>query len=252
MPACELFPLDILATAARIQYPTANYGDLALQKEADMDKIQQCALNFLNLVNSISYVFHVANRNVYVISLDFIEKDFYHLAGFQYLTDISIPKNRKNTLSWVLNKDKPITDAYLGQSRFYKGKPNDEKDIERRIANLRFLEQYLDTDNIICIYSPNAGPKNNSLIKCDYIIESRLPSSSDTVYIFLKHRSGDNSPCAVISFVVRKNVSYGGQALYWMLKDKIENGHRRTLYQHPNYTSEQKGRNELDFLTDLK
>ena len=177
-----------------------------------MDKIQKCALNFLNLVNTTSYVFHLANRHIYIVSLNFTEKDFYHLAGFQYLTDISIPKNRKNTLSWILNENNPVTDKYLAQSRFYRGKPNDEKDIEKRIANLQFLEQYLDEHNIMKIYSPNTGPKNNSLIKCDYIIESRLPSSTDTVYIFLKHRSDSSSPCAVISFVVKKNVSYGGQA----------------------------------------
>lgn len=215
-----------------------------------MDKIQQCAFNFLNLVNTTSYVFHLASRHVYVVSLDFVEKDFYHLAGFQYLTDISIPKNRKNTLSWVLDADKPVTDDYLAQSRFYKGRPNDEKDVEKRIANLQFLEQYLDENNIIRIYSPEAGPKNNSLIKCDYIIESKLPSSPATVYIFLKHRSGTNSPCAVISFVVKKKVSYGGQNLYWMLKDKIKNGNRRTIYQHPSYTSEQKIKNEPTYQMD--
>ena len=213
---------------------------LFYRRKQNMDKIQKCALNFLNLVNTTSYVFHLANRRVYIVSLNFTEKDFYHLAGFQYLTDISIPKNRKNTLSWILNENNPVTDEYLAQSKFYRGKPNDEKDIEKRIANLQFLEQYLDEHNIMKIYSPNTGPKNNSLIKCDYIIESRLPSSTDIVYIFLKHRSDSSSPCAVISFVVKKNVSYGGQALYWMLKDKIKNGHRRTIYQHPNYTPEQK------------
>lgn len=210
-----------------------------------MDNIQKCATRFLNLINTTSYVFHLANHKVHVITLDFREKDFYHLAGFQYLTDINIPKNRKNTLSWILNEQKPITDIYLSKSRFYKGKPRDEKDIEKRIANLCFLEQYLDEDNFIRIYSPNINTKNNSLIKCDYIIESKLPSSHTTVYIFLKHRSDIKSPCAVISFIVKKNVTYGGQNLYWMLKDKIINGNRTTIFQHPNYTNEQKVKNEF-------
>ncbi len=210
-----------------------------------MDNIQKCATHFLNLINTTSYVFHLANRNIRVISLDFIAKDFYHLAGFQYLTDISIPKNRKKTISWILNNEKPITDDFLAKSKFYKGKPSDEKDIEKRIANLCFLEQYLDEDNFIRIYTPNISAKSNSLIKCDYIIESQLPSLHTTVYIFLKHRSDVNSPCAVISFGVKKNVSYGGQNLYWMLKDKIINGKRTTIFQHPNYTNEQKIKNEL-------
>ena len=209
-----------------------------------MDKIQECAQNFMNMVNTTSYVFHLANRGIQVISLDFALKDFHHLAGLQYLTDINIPKDKKNTISWILNKDHPITDNYLARSMFYKGKENDEKDIENRIAELRFLEQYLDENNIIRIFSPKVGPKNNSLIKCDYIIESKLKGSHTTVYIFLKHRNGIGSPCAVISFGVKKNVSYGGQNIYWMLKDKIVNGNRTTLYQNSKYTLKQKLENE--------
>lgn len=211
-----------------------------------MDKIQEAAAHFLNLVNTTSYIFHVANKNVRVVSLSFTLRDFHHLAGLQYLTDIRIPRDRKNTLSWILDNDHPITDEYLAKSNFYKGKPNDEKDIESRIAQLRFLEQYLDENNIIRIFLPNSGSQNNSVIKCDYVIESKLAGSSTTVYIFLKHRKGIGSPCTIISFVVKKNVAYGGQNLYWMLKDKIINGARQTLYQHPQYTLVQKLKNESD------
>lgn len=132
----------------------------------------------------------------------------------------------------------------MAQSKFYKGKPNDEKDVENRIAQLQFLEQYLDENNIIRIYSPKDGPQNNSLIECDYIIESRLAGSFTTVYIFLKYRGGIGSPCGIISFGVRKNVAYGGQNLYWMLKDKIVNGVRNTIYQYPKYTSKEILKNE--------
>ena len=211
-----------------------------------MDKIQEAATHFLNLVNTTSYIFHLANRNVWVVLLNFMPKDFHHMAGFQYLIDINIPRDKKKTISWILNEDDPITDEYLAQSKFYKGKPNDEKDVESRIAQLRFLEQYLDENNIIRIYSPKDGPQNNSLIECDYIIESQLPGSLIIVYIFLKYRAGIGSPCAIISFGVKKNVAYGGQNLYWMLKDKIVNGVRKTIFQHPRYTLEQKLKNESD------
>ncbi|MCM1540155.1 MAG: PBECR4 domain-containing protein [Blautia sp.] len=155
-----------------------------------MDKIQECAMCFQHLVNTTSYIFHAVNRRVHVIRLDFKASDFYHLTGLQYLTDIDIPKNKKNTISWILDKRRPVTDDYLAKSAFYKGKPDDEKDIENRIANLRFLEQYLDEDNMIRMYSPKDGPPNSSLIKCDYIIESQLQKSHTIVYIFLKHRHG--------------------------------------------------------------
>lgn len=209
-----------------------------------MDKIQECAVRFLNLVNTTSYVFHLAKRDVRVVRLDFMLEDFHHLAGLQYLKDIKIPRNRKKTIAWILNKDKPITDEYLAQSQFYKGRKNDEKDIENRIANLRFLEQYLDENNIISIYSPKDGPRNNSLINCDYIIESRIKEMQTTVYIFLKYRLETAPYCGIVSFGVKKNVSYGGQKLYWMLKDKIREGNRITIYRNPQYTLEKELENE--------
>lgn len=211
-----------------------------------MDKIQECAARFLHLVDTTSYVFHLAKRNVRVVKLDFMLEDFHHLAGLQYLTDIKIPRNKKKTIAWILDKDKPITDAYLSQSQLYKGKANDEKDVENRIANLRFLEQYLDENNIISIYSPKDGPKNNSLINCDYIIESRIKELYTTVYIFLKYRSGVSSSCGIVSFGVKKNVSYGGQKLYWMLKDKINEGNRVTIYRNPQYTWKKELENESE------
>lgn len=113
-------------------------GFILCDKIKGMDKIQEAAVHFLNMVNTTSYVFHLANRKVRVVSLNFMAKDFHHLAGFQYLTDISIPRDKKNTLSWILDKDNPITDGYLAQSIFYKGKPNDEKDVENRIAQHSF------------------------------------------------------------------------------------------------------------------
>lgn len=209
-----------------------------------MEKIQKCALNFLHLINTTTYVFHLARRNIHVLTLDFSLKDFHHAAGLQYLTDINIPRNKNKTIEWTIDKNHPITDDYLAESKFYKGTANDEKDVEKRIAELCLLEKYLDEDNIIRIFSPKYGPKNNSLINCDYIIESRLKGSLTIVYIFLKHRRGTDSPCCIISFCVKKNMAYGGQNLYWMLKDKIVNGVRQTIYQHPKYTSEQKDKNE--------
>ena len=211
-----------------------------------MDKIQECAVNFKHLVESTSYIFHLARKRIRVVKLDFEMSDFHHLAGLQYLSDIEIPRNKKKTIDWILCDRKPITDIYLAESEFYKGKANDEKDVQRRIEELCRLEEYLDEDNIIRIYSPKDGPKNNSLINCDYIIESELPGSTTIVYIFLKHRRGIDNPCCINSFVVKKNVSYGGQNLYWMLKDKIVDGVRNTIYQHPKYTNAQKEHNQID------
>ncbi|MBO5450894.1 MAG: hypothetical protein J6A11_05035 [Lachnospiraceae bacterium] len=195
-----------------------------------MEKIQECAHNFLHLVSTTKYVFHVAKRGVKVLILDFELKDFHHLAGLKYLDDINIPKDKKKTIDWILSEQSPITDAYLASSKHYKGKVSDEKNVEERISEFRYIEQYLDVDNFIRIYSPKDGPQNNSMIRCDYIIESKLKHSNKVVYIFIKHRKGLESPCCIVSFGVKKNTAYGGQNLYWMLKDKIVSGNRITIY----------------------
>lgn len=208
-----------------------------------MCKIQECASNFRELVNTTSYIFHTSLKGkISVIEINFEERDFHHAVGLQYLTDIEIPRNTKNSISWIL--DNSITDDYLSQSCFYKGKPNDEKDVELRISEFRYIEEYLDSDNIVYIYSPQNAPKNNSLISCDYIIESKLPNKNTTVYIFLKQRKGKNSFFRIVSFCVKKKVSYGGIYTYIMLKDKVVNTIRKNLFRHKKYTDEQIEKNE--------
>lgn len=208
-----------------------------------MNKIQECASNFRKLANTTSYIFHTSLKGkISVIEINFEEGDFHHAVGLQYLKDVEIPRNTKKTISWIL--DNSITDEYLSLSCFYKGKPNDEKDVELRISEFRYIEEYLDTNNIVYIYSPQNAPKNNSLISCDYIIESKLPNKNTTVYIFIKKRKGDNSSFRIISFGVKKKVTYGGIYTYIMLKDKIVNAIRKNIFRHKKYTDEQISKNE--------
>lgn len=36
-----------------------------------MEEIQECAAHFLKLVNTTSYIFHMANKKLHIVSLDF-------------------------------------------------------------------------------------------------------------------------------------------------------------------------------------
>lgn len=198
-----------------------------------MDTIYECATNF-NKLKMYTYRFVVAkNRTNYEIKLDFRDKDFFHLAGFHYLTDISIPRNRKNTLKEIL-QHKKITDAFLQKSRFYFN-PEPNKNVKARIEELRYLEQYIDTDNFIRIYNTRNIRNLHSLIDADYIIESKLKQSLAVVYIFLKEREDNSGYYCVNSFFKKENVTYGGDTLYWMLKEKIEGQEKSVLYQHKEY-----------------
>lgn len=209
-----------------------------------MDIIQECALRFKKLIETTTYTFHTSlNKKINVINIDFKNDDFHHAIGLQYLNDIVIPKNTKKTIDWVLNKNAPITDSYLATDSEYKGKINQERDVELRISEFRFLEEYLDEENIVYIYSPKDSPYKGSIIPCDYIIESHLKSRNQTVFIFLIHRK-NNYSYKIISFGVKKNVQYGGIYNYVMLKDKTVNGIRVNIFKHPKYTASQIKTNE--------
>lgn len=199
-----------------------------------MDKIYECAAKFA-VLERYKYRFVVCqNRQTRELLLNFTDSDFFHLAGLHYLTDISIPQNRKDTLKQVIEKKK-ITDELLHKSRFYINSKSD-KDIKSRIEELRFPEEYLDTNNMIHIYNTQNDKYSHSFIRADYLIESQFSGSKDIVYIFLKKREENPNYLCVESFFKKDKITYGGDKLYWMLKEKIGSSEHITLYKHKNYT----------------
>lgn len=198
-----------------------------------MDLIYECAAKFA-IIEDYEYRFVVSkNRKTRELMVDFCDSDFFHLAGLHYLTDISIPKNRKEILKNIIEKKK-ITDTLLQKSRFFTN-PEQDKNIKSRIEELRFLEEYLDTDNIIRIYNTRNLKYLNSNINADYIIESQFKGAKDVVYIFLREREENPDKYGVVSFFKKDNITYGGDSLYWMLKEKRSAKKSIILYQHPKY-----------------
>lgn len=198
-----------------------------------MDLIYECATKFV-LLERYEYRFVVSKkRKTKEIFLNFRDSDFFHLAGLHHLTDISIPRNRKDTLKNIIEKRK-ITDSLLYRSRFFINSESD-KDIKSRVEEMCFLEEYLDTDNLIRIYSTENMKHFHSNIDADYIIESRLPMTREVVYIFLKQREESPLMYCAVSFFKKGTVTYGGEALYWMLKEKRDLNQCITLYRHPEY-----------------
>jgi len=101
-----------------------------------MEIIQDCASRFKNLVETTTYIFHTSlDKKINVFAIDFTLQDFHHAVGLQYLHDISIPRNTKKTIDWILDGKKPITDDYLAKDSEYKGKTNQERDIELRMKS---------------------------------------------------------------------------------------------------------------------
>lgn len=203
-----------------------------------MDLIYQAAAKYVAL-QQYEYEFVLSHRRkTRKIKLSFSNKEFFHLAGLQHLTDIQIPRNKNKTLDYILFS-RAITDETIGKSKFFREKIP-EGNIKSRIEELRFLEEYLDTDNIIKIFSIKNQRYLSSLIDADYIIESQI-SPGITVYIFLKCINDATGECKLISFFKKENIAYGGDILYWMMKTKhnIFTDKNIILYKHPNYSKEE-------------
>ena len=200
-----------------------------------MDTIYKCALNFTLLLDIQYFFIASAKRKARKIELDFKTTDFFHLAGLQHLIDIDLNQNRKRTMDLVYTKQ--INDILLSKSRFYLPVgETDASDIKSRIEELCYLEQYLDVDNIIKIYSLRNMPCTSSLIQSEYVIKSILPDRGKCVYIFLDRRKESESYCIRSFFPERKN-AYGGDMLHWMLKAKCAENAAEILYQHPGFAT---------------
>lgn len=151
-----------------------------------MDLIYDAAAKFL-VLEQFEYHFVVSQkRKLQTINLNFIDTDFFHIAGLHYLTDIVIPKDRTKTMDEILIKH-TISDRIVSKSVYYVSEDS-KKDVKSRIEELRFLEEYLDTDNFIKIFNVRNQKGMSSVIKADYLIESWFKNSSDTVYIFIRRR----------------------------------------------------------------
>lgn len=198
-----------------------------------MDIIYECAARFV-ILKDYEYIFTLAkNRKITKLKLNFTPQDFFHIAGLQHLKDIAIPKNKPDILKNIIEKRK-ITDSLIQKSRFYNH-PKSDLDINSRIHELLFLEEYLDTNNFIRIYNTRGISNPHSLIRADYIIESKFKVNSDIVYIFLRQREENPEYYCIVSFFKKGNITYGGDILYWMKKEKISHSSQVILYQHPDY-----------------
>ena len=200
-----------------------------------MEQIQESAKQFKRMADTISYRFVTArNRQTQKYTLTFRPSDFYHAAGLQHLTDLEIPRNI-DAITWVQNNH--IADEYLKKSKKYNSREDEEKDIESRIRELQYLEQYLDCNNFIRIFKPNPHNqkgKKISKIGCEYIIESQYKKPGPVVYICIRKRDEDDT-YVIVSFFKENKQKYGGENLYWMQKVKIEHGIEHVLMQHKNY-----------------
>lgn len=194
-----------------------------------MDTILQCGQRYKDIL-SVKYHFTISvKRKIRKLTLDFCIEDFRHASGLHYIDDISIESNPSKVIDSILNQQ--ITDDMLAKSNKYTtAKTASGSSIKERIAEMCYLEEYLDSSDIIRIYEmQNFG----SFIKADYYIEATNRSRQTTVYIFIRKRI-ENDNYVMVSFF-KKYENYKGSAAYWMLKEKEKKGVITELYRNKQY-----------------
>lgn len=108
-------------------------------------------------------------------------------------------------------------DEYLKKSVFYLQIEESYTKVKDRIYGLRFLEQFLDSKNLICKYVKYRNIYSN--IDADYLIKSTV--NHITAYIFLKKRNKKGDDYCICSFFIEPKSEYNGINVYWLYKSKI-------------------------------
>lgn len=173
------------------------------------------ALNTFRGLFDYNYHFAVScQKKLIDITLTFIESDFFHLAGFQYLKDIDIPKSAVQLFKKI-DSDK-INDEGLSKSKNYLQVNDSYANVKDRIDGLQYLREYIDSKNTVFKYIKDMN--KYSSIDADILIKSTV--NHREAFIFLKKRTRQESYC-ICSFFVNPSTEYIGVRSYWLYKSCI-------------------------------
>lgn len=141
-----------------------------------MDILQQSALAWKELTEYRYQFVYGYKKNLYPINLTFSFEDYPHLAGFQYLKDISIP-NYTSAKIIVRILEGKITFEQIQKAAQY------EEMVKPRLEALIHLKNSLDNDFNLYSFMPQMYPFITN-IKANYLITSHIVIDS---YVFIIH-----------------------------------------------------------------
>ena len=135
-------------------------------------------------LTSYRYAFTYGYKGqLHTINLMFSLEDFPHLAGFQYLKDVRLPRyNPRKTVDMILQRK--ITYANVQKGALF------HEFVESRLAALIQLKEILDCDFDLFTYVPRFYPFVTK-IKADYLIATQREPVS-FVFILKESPSGES------------------------------------------------------------
>lgn len=174
-----------------------------------MDLIYKAAKKFNRLLG-IKYEIVLGKKGKTVsFNLLFSKMEFYHLAGFQYLTDIRELKNDRTKLFDRILADSIFRDKLQNSVFFTK--------IAERIRHLANLESIIDSNKTIFKYNEKERPF--SKIKADFLLKNMEESTN--LFLFLACRL--ETECFCRSFFADDKIDYAENqmSMSLLLKRKV-------------------------------
>ena len=141
-----------------------------------MDILKQSALTWKELTEYRYQFIYGYKKTLYPITLTFSNEDYPHLAGFQYMKDISLPNYSSAKIADRILEGK-ITFEQIQKAAQY------EEMIKPRLEALVHLKNSLDNDFNLYSFMSRMYPFITN-IKADYLITSHLVIDS---YVFIIH-----------------------------------------------------------------
>ena len=143
------------------------------------DLLYQAALRFEKLTHTGYRIILGRKTKTFELQLRFPKNSFFHLAGLQYLGDITFSsQNKEHIYKEILQKKITITD--LQKSVFF-----DTCFISERLQYLQLLENMLDVCQLIFFINPKEYIRHTK-IYADYLCEYIIPNNTtDVLYYFL-------------------------------------------------------------------
>ena len=139
-------------------------------QDEQQNVLYQAAAVWKDLMNYRYILTYGCRNKSYEINLTFSADEFSHLAGFQYLKDISLPRyNSRKIVDMILSGK--ITYKAIQKGMQYR------EMVEPRLLALVRLKEVLEQDFELFSYVPNLYPFVTK-IKADYIISSQNETNS--------------------------------------------------------------------------
>jgi hypothetical protein len=150
------------------------YKRVSYHLRNNMDILLKAAKSWIEISEKYYIITYGLNGKLYEAKIMFEVSDFYHLAGFQYLTDLQLPAVPQSKILNAIITEK-INDEFIKTSKKYLPY------VISRLTALNNLENSLDNDFRVFRYRP-CGYSFYTTIKAEYLIEGH--AESDLLFFF--------------------------------------------------------------------